>query len=315
MGMQNVFIYTEIVRCGQIGIIALRSFFAHHPKQPVHVFGLESDRESIAEFPLVIFHSLDHPDPKIEEWGWNPWKTSKYTKRYRQISENFNHGHLGTASLWAYLIQSRSEKYLLHFDSDIVFRDTALPDIFSRFKRGYDLVGPVRNYKYNPHNEDDKRGHPDLTQTCFFGFNRTLVSRHPYSVLTKMCQGLFNPLGFPVIDFFDPVEFEMIKNGAKIAFLSFDDYGGENRRGSRKNKYPKLNAVVDFGNKLSHFSAVGSGLNFHKNHKDIREVADSYIQYGLEKYAVYVKLFYDEDIGVPFDMKKYGPLFRVKNWY
>lgn len=281
----------------------------------MHVFGLESDRDSTAEFPFVIFHSLDKPDTRAEEWGWSPLKNAKFTKRYLQISKNFNYGHLGTASLWAHLIQSRSEKYLIHFDSDIVFRDSALPDIISRFRRGYDLVGPVRNYKYNQHNEDDKRGLPDLTQTCFFGFNTSKISPHSYKILTKMCQGLYNPRGFPLIDFFDPIAYEMIENGAKIGFLSVDDYGGEDFRGSRKNKYPQLNAAIDFGSKLSHFSAVGSGLNFHRNHKDIREVADSYIQYGLEKYSVYVKLFYNEDIGVPFDMKKYGPLFRVKDWY
>jgi hypothetical protein len=315
--MKDFFIYTEIVRCGQIGTIAIRSFFVFHPKVKIHVFGLESDRQAIAEFPAsqIVFHSLDKPDPKLEKWPPGFINQLKMKRRSRQIAENFNHGHLGTASLWAHLIQTRPEKYLIHFDSDVIFRAEALSDITKRLSKGYDIVGPPRSYKNNPNDRDDVRHLTDLTQTLFFGFNRRKITPQTYPVMTKMCQGLFNPLGFPNIDFFDPVEFDILNNGGKIFYLSTDDYGGCSLKGSRVNKYPKVNAIVDFGDKLSHFSAVGSGMNFYNNREQISEVPDSYVKYGLEKYAVYVKLFYGEDIDVKYDKRKYAPLFKVKKWY
>jgi hypothetical protein len=313
--VDDTFVFTEIVRVGQIGKIALRSFFLYHPKTKVHVFGLDSDRESIEEFPNVIYHSLDNPDPSNETWGKNPLKAQLLKRRYQQIAKNFDHGHLGTAGLWAILTQTRPEKYLIHFDSDVVFRDVALPDILNQFKKGKDLVGRIRNYKHNQNNFHWDKDYPDPVQTCFFGFNRTLVNRHSFKTLTKMCQGVFNPLGFAVIDFFDPVSFEMVTNGAKIGYLDSNAYGGEDDKGSRKNNYPKVNALIDFGDKLAHFSAVGSGMNFYKNKAHITGVPDSYMNYGLEKYAVYVKLFYNEDIDYKYDKKPYAPLFSIKKWY
>ena len=315
--MDDLFIYTEIVRCGEIGIIALRSFYAFHPKIKVHVFGLESDRPAVKEFPEVTFHSLDKPDPKLESWGKkNLFYRAKMVRRCRQIAKGFDEAHLGTASLWAHLIETRPEKYLLHFDSDVIFRAPALSDITSRLSKGYDLVGPPRAYKHNPNSRDDVRHLRDLTQTCFFGFNKNKIDKHPHDELINMCRGYFSPLGTPIIDFFDPVEFEILHNGGKIYYLSIDDYGGCNLEGNRINKYPKLNAIIDFGDKFSHFSAVGSGLNFYENADQINEdVPDIYINYALEKYAVYVKLFYDRDIDVKYNLKKYAPLFKVKNWY
>ena len=313
---QSLFVYTEIVRCGQIGTIALRSFYTYHPKQVVHVFGLESDRAAVQEFPQVVFHSLDQPDPSLESWGSAAFPTRfKMMRRSQQIARNFNQGHRGTASLWAHLIQTRPETYLLHFDSDVVFRNEALSDIITGIAGGYDLIGPIRNYRHNPHNDASKRAHDDVTGTSFFAYNRTLIPHYSFKTLTKMCQGLYNPLGFDVIDFFDPVAFVMLGQGARISFLSVDDYGGQDKKGGRVNKYPKLNPIVDFGDKMAHFSAVGSGMNFYQNRASVAKVPDSYIQYGLEKYAVYMKLFYDQDIDVSYDKKPYQPLFAVKKWY
>ncbi len=314
--MNDFFVYTEIVRCGEIGVIALRSFYAYHPDVVVHVYGLESDRWAVKEFKKVVYHSLDKPDPKIEPWGDKGIiEKFKMRKRSKTIAANFDHGHLGTASLWANIIQTRPERYLIHFDSDVVFRAPALDDIVSRLKNGYDLVGTMRNYKNNPHKVAGIRGYKDLTQTCFFGFDKTKISPQPYDILTKMCQGTYNPKGFQVLDFFDPVSFDMLDNGAKIYHLSVDDYGGWTEAGDRKNKYNEVNAIVDFGKKFSHFSAVGSGLNFYKNRGKITDVPGIYIQYSLEKYAIYAKLFYDKDIGEPYDENKYKPLFKVKKWY
>jgi len=311
--MASYFLFTEVVRCGQIGIIALRSFFTYHPNETVHVFGLESDREAIAKLKNVIFHSLDKPSPELE--GWSGFRRHASKKRLRQIAKNFDHGHLGTASLWAYLIQTRPEEFIVHFDSDIVFRSSALKDITEKLESGYDLVGAPRAYKNNPNNRDDVRHLKDVTQTFFFGFNKNKISKHSYKILTKMCQGSYNPTGDPVIDFFDPVAFDILKNRGKIFFLSTDDYGGCDLNGSRTNKYPKVNALIDFGKKTAHFAAVGSGMNFYQNHGQIKKVPNSYISYGLERYAVYIKLFYNKDIKIPIKIDQYKPLFQVKKWY
>lgn len=313
--INDTFIYTEIVRCGQIGVIALRSFFAYHPNIKVHVFGIEEDRSVVGEFKNVIFHSLDQPDPELEGWKGNWIKLFLLKRRSKQIAKNFDHGHLGTASLWAHLIQTRSETYMLHFDSDVVFRAEAVSDIMERLSKGFDIVGPIRNYKHNPHNDNTMRRHPDVVGTSFFAFNRNKIPAYSYDQLTNMCRGRYNPLGFEVIDFFDPVSFVLLKNGSRVSHLSVNDYGGQDKRGGRVNKYPELNTIVDFGDKTSHFSAVGSGMNFYRNRNSISDVPNSYVQYGLEKYAVYMKLFYNQDLDIEYDKKKYALLFKVKKWY
>jgi len=317
MHFKDFFVYTEIVRCGPIGTIALRSFFTFHPEQKVHVFGLESDRTAVAEFPNVIFHSMDDPITKLESWGTKGFlHRAKMIRRSRQIAKNFDEAHLGTASLWAHLIQTRPEKFFIHFDSDVVFRGPALADLTDRLIGGYDLVGPPRGYKNNPNKRDDVRHLTDITQTCFFGFNATKINQHPYNVLVNMCRGYYNPLGTPVIDFFDPVSFEILHNNGRIFYLSTDDYGGCNLEGNRINKYPKLNAIIDFGDKFAHFSAVGSGLNFYENADQIKkDVPDIYIKYAIEKYAIYAKLFLNRNIGIKYDAKKYAPLLKIKKWY
>ena len=40
-------VFTEIVGCGKIGRIALKSYCKHHPKLTVHVYGLEDDFKQI----------------------------------------------------------------------------------------------------------------------------------------------------------------------------------------------------------------------------------------------------------------------------
>ncbi len=289
------FIFTEIYQCGKIGKIALESFADHHPGTTVHVFGTPKDFEYV---------------PKSDQFTLNDLSPET------QILENFRHGHLGTASLWAKIILDRHEKYLIHFDSDVVFRGSVMPDIIAKLNEGFSQVGPIRNYQHNPNNLDKVRYLSDVTQTVCFGFDREKITKRNYAAFTKMCQGLYNPYGHPVIDFFDPVSFDIIRNGGRSYFLSSDDFGGCNRYGSRVNKYPERNALIDFGDKLAHFAAVGSGMNFHINRGRIaKTVAQSYIDFALEKYAIYCKIFYHEELDIPYDPHKYQPLLEVRDWY
>lgn len=289
------FIFTEIYNCAKIAKIALESFLIHHPNTTIHIYGTPADFALIPESSNFVFHDLtDQP----------------------QILKNFSSGHLGTASLWAKIILERQEKYILHFDSDVIFRAPVFPEIIEKLEAGYSIVGPIRNYQHNPNNRQDVRWLANVSQTVCFGFDREKVTARDYQTLTKMCQGLFNPYGHPVIDFFDPVMFDILRNGGTTYHLSSDDFGGCDLYGKRTNAYPELNARIDFGHKLAHFAAVGSGMNFHNNKATISPtVAQSYIDFAVEKYAIFCKVFYQEELGIPYDPKKYQSLLQVKDWY
>lgn len=291
----EVFIFTEVYGCTKIGRIALESAYAHHPQTPIHIFGTLDDFAQLERRPTYIYHDISQE---------------------KKILENFNWGHLGTASLWAKVIQESQQQYIMHFDSDVIFRANVFDEIIQRLREGHSIVGPVRNYQHNPNNRDDVRYLADVSQTYCFGFDKTKVTARDYATFTKMCQGAFNPFGHPVIDFFDPVMFDIFRNGGTIHFLSPDDFGGCDRYGKRVNVYPEPNALMDFGKKIVHFSSVGSGMYYHLHPEKVGDkVPRTYSDYAKERYAVFCKLFYQEDIGVLYDAKKYAALFAVQDWY
>jgi len=265
-------IFTEIVNCGKIGKIAIDSYFKYH-NEPIHVYGMESDFEYITENKLITKHIVSD-----------------------FIVDGFNQGHLGTARLWASLINDKVDKHIVHFDSDVVFLNECLSDIDFE---NYDLIGAIRNYKNNPNNRNDVRHLPDIVQTLFFGFNTELISNYDFNTLVDMCRGVKNPLGHPVIDFFDPIEFDILKNGGKIKILDVDEYGGCTFNGDRNNKYSEINNFntpfkINFGSKMIHFSAVGSGMAIHNN-RNI-DIPEGYKQYALDRYFLFCKVFYNENL-------------------
>lgn len=289
------FIFTEIYGCAKIGRIALDSFSVHHPATTIHIYGTPNDFQHIEQRANFILHDIS---------------------REKIILRNFNYGHLGTASLWAKVILERKEKYIIHFDSDVIFRNKVIDDMVSKLINGYSIVGPIRTYKNNPNNRDDVRYLPDLSQTLCFGFDREKITGYHYSTLMKMCQGSYNPLGHPVLDFFDPVMFDILHNGGTIYHLNQDEFGGCDFYGKRINKYPKINALIDFGDKLAHFAAVGSGMYYYNNKSKIfSNVPKSYVDFAIEKYTIFCKIFYHENLNVHYDQNKYQPLFDIKDWY
>lgn len=287
----NIFVWTEIYNCGKIGRIALESFRKYHPGVKVHVYGTENDFKALHHDLLIEFHPIS-----------------------LQIQEGFKQGHLGTAMIWANNIQMRTEQYMVHFDSDVIFRKECLTDILNGFEEGHSLIGPMRNYMHNPNNRDDVRHLQDITQTYFFGFDRTKVSHYTYETLVPMCRGTYNPLGHPVIDFFDPVMFNILSNGGTVKILNQEDFGSCDFYGNRTiGIFAEENRHMDFGYKICHFSAVGSGMNFY--HHGNGNVPLSYTNYGKEKYALYCKIFYNEVINIPIDEEKYKAILNVKNWF
>ena len=127
------------------------------------------------------------------------------------------------------------------------------------------------SYKHNLNNRDDIRHHPDVVSTYCFGFNARLIDLFPFQTLMNMCRGFYNPLGWNALDFFDPVSFNILKNGGKAYYFDFNIIGGLNEKGSKLNNYKDLNGLMgDVGDKIIHFSSVGSGLNFTKAKKKIK---------------------------------------------
>jgi hypothetical protein len=306
-GSINYYIWTEIYNCGKIGNLALESFKQYHPNHIVHVYGYQEDFETITfsknVIPIIIQKRTIFS--KIYNRLFNRIRGVKGKIDDYMLQHGFENGHLGTARLWAYLIQNRKEKFLLHFDSDTVFLDNIIEEMIILSNK-FDIVGPPRSYKNNSLNDNYFKNFEDTIATNCFIFNRLKIDSYSYNTLVSMCLGVFNPLGHRVIDFFDPICFNMKKNGANIYYLNHDDVGATNIEGSRNNKYFLINNFdtpfkLDYGDKLIHFSAVGSGMNFYNNRTV--SVPDSYKQYAIDRYALYCKIFYGEDLGV--DLSSY----------
>lgn len=110
--------------------------------------------------------------------------------------------------------------------------------------------------------------------------------------------------------------FTILENKGKRFFLDHDDVGGCDYYGKRDNKFKDINNYetpfkLDYGNKLSHFSAVGSGMNIYNNRKV--NIDPFYTEYALDRYALFCQIFYNESL--ENDLTKYDSLitFFQKN--
>jgi hypothetical protein len=304
----DYFIWTEVFNCGKIGKIAIDSFLKYHPNLIVNVFGFEEDFNWIKEDSRIVRHTFVKSSvfTKIIFKANNRINGFKGKIDLTDLEEGFSHGHLGTARLWSFIIQNRNEGYLLHFDSDTIFLDNLIDEMLE-LRTNFDVVCPVRSYKYNPMNNEYFKSFEDVAATNCFLFNKSKIDTFAFNQLVSMCQGLFNPLGHRVIDFFDSISFNIRKNGGKFFYLDFDDVGATNLIGSRDNLFSVINNFntpfkLDFGRKLLHFSAVGSGMNIY--HKKPINIPSSYQTYAIDRYALFCKIFYEEDLGV--DLSSYN---------
>jgi len=250
------FIFTEIVNCGKIGKIALDSFHKHHDYK-VHVYGTKSDFENIS-------HHKNNVLIEVED---------NILEGYR------NNGHVGTALLWEKVIKNCEIKYMLHFDSDTIFRGNIVSEMIEKSKE-YDIIGPIRNYHHNPHNNDSVQYLTDICQTNCILFNKHKISKKyvedgfkeskisqnalalmsikrlykllkyffkKYSGITTMSEfaqmihGSYPLFYFETLDFFDQVMFDMVMNGATIYHLNFNEVGGCDEYGKRDNIFKEIN--------------------------------------------------------------------------
>ena len=283
---ENTFIFSEIIRCGLIGKIAFDTFHQQHPTLKLHVFGRKEDFNFISDHPNTVRHYLDDN---------------------KEIIEAFDFGHKGTSMVWTKVILEANEKYIIHIDSDVVFRGNMVQDVIDKLQN-YDLVGSLRNYPNNPNKRDDVRHLPDLTQTYCFGFNKDKIYVKEPELLRRLVENSLDQETvtnlrkiyskyqyFPTIDFFDPVAFIMLREGATIHIIHSDVIGGTNNEGKRVNSYGPLNEHMDFGDKIAHFASVGSGLNFLTMIQKGQEikVPSWYVEYAMGKLDLYMRLFYN----------------------
>jgi hypothetical protein len=271
----KTFIFTEAFNCGLILKKCLESFFKYHPDTIVNVFGTFKDFKELGKFKNVEYHELSED---------------------RELTECFKHGHLGTAHIGAKVIKeiSKGYDYIIHFDSDVIFRKESLSLLTNKIDEGYDLIGPRRCYKNNMNGRADLSNLNDVSQTYFYAFNKNKIGDYDFTTLRNMIVGFHNPLNHPILDYFDPVSFDILKNGGKIFFLNVDQVGGLTEDGNRKNNFPELNSDMDFGENIIHFAGVGSGMKFY--FKGTENAAKSYADWALKRFALYYKTFYDKDV-------------------
>lgn len=287
----DIFIFTIAYNCGKILKKALETFFKYHPTQKIHVFGTYKDFKELKEFQKNI--------------------------EYIELSEDINlrecykHGHLGTAYIFTKVLQKEYGDYdkIIHFDSDVIFRQECLSDILNGFKDGYDIIGQRRSYEKNKCNRTDLIGLPDVIGTCFFGINLNKISKYDFQTLHRMIVGYYNPYNHPIMDFFDPVSFDILNNGGKIKYLNNVEYGSSDENGNWDNNNLELNTLFDFGEKFIHFAGIGSGMNFYNNGNG--SVPDSYADWAKERFSLYMKLFYNEDLSIPYNIKTYNKIKSI----
>ncbi len=274
------FIFTEVFNCGEIAKKCLETYSEFH-NETIHVFGTYKDFKEFPQLPCVEY---------IEVSG------------DLALKEAYQHGHLGTGYIFAKVIQEYAQgyDYIIHIDSDIIFRKESLSLLQEKIDQGYDLIGPYRCYKNNLNGRKDLGKYKDVTQTYFFAFNKNKISNYDFNTLHRMCTGYYCPANQPILDFFDPVGFDILRNNGKIAFLNYDEVGGMNEHGDKANKYDGINKHLDFGDNLIHFAGVGSGRNFYKNPH--LEYSKSYVDWSKGRYALYQKAVYNQELpGVEYN--------------
>lgn len=283
------FIWTEAIGCGEILPPAVKSFLEHH-QNILHVFGYQQDLINLPKSDRII--PMPITDEKIEN--------SNDLNFASEIRKAYRNGHEGTAFLWAKIISTREEEYLIHLDSDTVFLKDVISPMLSKLASGYGIVGTRRPYKEQVKNKNVKGYkrfqfyfYRDAVNTHAFGFNRRSIKTPSFQdiqekIMNRNSNRLLQRI-FPVIDFFDSLTFQIARSGG-IFYL---DSSTQSRSG-KHSRYGK------FESSMISFAAVGSGCNFYKNPHV--KTSESYREFALASYSLYSKYLLDVEIGItPLD--------------
>jgi len=156
------------------------------------------------------------------------------------------------------------------------------------------LVGSRRPYLHRSYRKSGSDGIrldklPDVVATDCFIFDKKLIQKRPYWYLNRKIVGR-RPIKHPVVDFFDPVSFEIIAKGGLVLYMDSPNDGTSS----------VTNFDSEFMQKRISFAAVGSGLNFYKNPNV--ETSPGYKNFALSSYSLFAKWLLNKDIGiVPLD--------------
>jgi hypothetical protein len=268
----NVFIWTEAFNCGEVLNPMLASYLEHHNSE-INVFGTLKDFSEITQNSPRI--KLNYLEDTI----------------LQKILLKYGRGHWGTAELWAHILKNRPEKYFLHLDSDTIFLDNVTTQLVEAVKvDGFGLAGPRRPYFHRPYRKSGIDGKyldklPDTVGTDCFIFDKDFIRLKPFWNLKRKIFGK-RPLRHPVVDFFDPVTFEMIRRGCRVLYVDTPEGGSQY----------KSNLNSKFHSKIISFGAVGSGANFYKN-PSIR-TSPGYKNFALSSYSLYSRWLLNKDIGI-----------------
>jgi hypothetical protein len=274
----NVFIWTEAFNCGEILNPMIASYLKHN-NFVLNVFGTSEDLKEVhSSSQLLKFHDLR--------------KNKKTIKIEKKILNGYKSGHKGTAELWSYLIRTREERYFLHLDSDTIVLDDVITELIASVKMdGNSLAGSRRPYLNRPYRKSGLDGVmldrlPDVVNTDCFIFDKKYISLKPAWNLRRKIWGK-RPLSHPVVDFFDPISFEIIKKGGRVHYIDSPNQGTQS----------VTNNLSDFHKKRISFAAVGSGLNFFKNPHT--KTSLGYRDFALASYSLYSKWLLGKNIEIP----------------
>jgi len=256
--------------CGEILRPMLLSFAAHHStKYLIHVLVYEEDLAFIPKLDCVI--------PVVVSAG----PLSVIDRNEVELA--YTRGHRGTALAWTRLIAKRDESLMIHLDSDSVFLDDVVTEIFGYLRTGYAIVGPRRPYRHGPKmpfpQQFFKQWMPDAVHTYAFGFNRELLAGTNQKNFSSLIFGAkpksLESIIRPNLDFFDRATRLLSKEKRGIRYL--DD---------QKGVHGKHSYASNFDRKMISFSAVGSGCAFSKRGVP-DSVSKSYGEFALASYGLY----------------------------
>jgi len=277
--LSSVFIWTEAFNCVEILPPFIASFTKHH-NLPIHVFTTAEEVALVPKNPFVTASTLD-----------GNFATSILLCSQKSSIRGYRKGHLGTARVWSNIIRTRHEEVLIHLDADTVFLGECIQPLLKAIQNGADLAGTRRPYFHRTYRKSGRDGaaldkHPDAINTDIIAFRRRSIPDKFSPFLTRLIRGK-RPLRFPVVDFFDPVVFKMLRSRRVIEYVDSPEDGSQSK--------PNQNSSI-YRNRIS-FAAVGSGLNFMKNPQV--KTSPGYREYALSSYSIYSKYLLDKDIPFP----------------
>lgn len=296
----NRFIWTEIFNCGALAKVLIPSYLNHHD-DPIHVFGFPNDLVGLPSHELII------PVAVSQDNGQHAVSCPGLSEEY--LRAGFESGHLGTARLWAYLVISRPERYLIHIDSDIIFLGDAVNDVVRALEGGAVLAGPRRMYRLNQNNRDDVRNFNDCVHTYCFGFDREQLRVRSEWGLVRQIRGqtlLGRIRNQRVLDFFDTISFKLMTRG-EVAYLDSPDVG-QSGESSVKSQFSRKILEVR--------SAVGTGCAVFNGYGE--SVPDTYKRYALESFSIFAFYLLDLETGIsrpqPGELEEKLLKLDRKNW-